>query len=371
MIKSKLKLLHGTLNLPVFLPDATSGFVRSLDTRDLKECKIEALMMNAFHLMQHPGSSVIKKFKGLHNYCSWHKPIITDSGGFQAYSMIKQNSQYGKITDNGIIYRPENSKNKINLTPEKSIQVQMSYEPDAVICLDDCTHPDDPEPIQKQSVERTIKWAKQCKKEYNRIINQKKQTPDKKPLIFAVIQGGNRSDLRKKCALALLDIGFDGYGYGGYPIDSQGNLMIDMLKTVRQSVPEKYPLLALGIGHPLNIIKCIKIGYSIFDCSLPTRDARSGRLYVIDYDNISNNNDSWFSCIYINDQKHIRKEQPVSDKCDCLACSNYSIAFLHHLFKRKDALYSRLATIHNLKSITRAMGSDPQFPITFQSHEHE
>lgn len=354
--KNKLKLLHGTLDLPVFLPDATFGFVRSLDSDDLVKCGIQAVMMNVFHLMHHPGSSVIKKFNGLHNFCNWDKPIITDSGGFQAYSMIKQNSKYGKITDNGIIYRPENSKDKTNLTPEKSIQLQMSYGADAVICLDECTHPDDPVQMQVQSVERTINWAKKCKKEYDKLTEQKNLPKDKKPLIFAVIQGGNNSELRKKCADALLEIGFDGFGYGGYPFDKNRALLIDMFKIIRKSIPEKYPLLALGIGHPASIIKCIDIGYSIFDCSLPTRDARKGRLYMLDSDKkISHNDNSWFSYLYIHDLKHIKSEKPISEYCSCNTCSNYSTAYLHHLFKRNDSLFFRLATIHNLSFVTKLM----------------
>lgn len=356
MTKSKLKFLHGTLDLPCFLPDATFGFVRSMDSSDLIKCKIKAVMMNVFHLMQHPGSSVIKKFNGLHNLFNWKYPIITDSGGFQAYSLIKQNAKYGSITDNGIIFRPENSSKKINLTPEKSIRLQLSFGADAVICLDECTHVDDSEPSQQCSVSRTISWAKKCKEEFNRIIKQKNTSEEQRPLLFAVIQGGNEPELRRRCAKALLEIGFDGFGYGGYPLDKNGDLLVHMLELTRKLIPQKFPMLALGIGHPVNIVKCIKMGYSLFDCSLPTRDARKGRLYVLNSDKkISPNDDSWFSYLYIYDKKHIKTEQPVSGYCDCETCANYSLAYLHHLFKRNDSLYFRLASIHNLRFITKLM----------------
>jgi len=226
-----LSLPNGEFKLPVFLPDATYGFVKSLSPEDLIQCNIEGLVMNGFHLMRKPGSSIIKKMGGIHKFYNWKRPVVTDSGGFQIYSMIRENKKYGKITNKGIIFYPDKGSNKINLTPEKSIRLQVSYGADIVICLDDCTHVSDSDEINKLSVERTIKWAVRCKEEYKKILREQKISP--RPLIFAVVQGGNDYGLRKFCGEALLDVGFDGFGFGGYPIDEKGDFVTDIVKYVR------------------------------------------------------------------------------------------------------------------------------------------
>jgi len=347
MQKGFLDVPHGRLRFPVFMPDATFGFVRSLDSEDLNRCGVQALVMNVFHLMQHPGSSVLQAFGGLHSFSRWQRPIITDSGGFQAYSLIRQDSNLGKITNKGILFRLRDSGRKILLTPEKSIQLQLKYGADVAICLDICTHVEDPMDAQKFSVERTISWAERCRREFDRIVTHKYASEKRKPLLFAVIQGGGIHDLRRECAEALLEIGFDGFCYGGYPLDGEGNLLVDMLRYTRRLVPSEFPMIALGVGHPRNIIKCIELGYELFDSSLPTRDARQGRLYA------SKPGKETCKYIYIQDERHIRNKAPISQGCDCFTCQNYSLGYLHHLFKMKDPLYFRLASIHNLRFVIR------------------
>src|SRR6266700_1662374 len=195
--RNTLHLPHGQIRLPAFLPDATLGVVRNVDSADLEQCGIEAVVMNTFHLMQRPGSSTITALGGLHSMAGWPRPIITDSGGFQAYSLIRQNATFGSINDKGITFQPEGSDRKFHLTPEKSIQLQLSYGADILICLDDCTHVDDSLQNQQESVKRTIDWAKRCKREFHRLIQQKKLPPEQQPLLFAVIQGGGSRELRK------------------------------------------------------------------------------------------------------------------------------------------------------------------------------
>jgi len=232
----------------------------------------------------------------------------------------------------------------------------MAYDSDVIICLDDCTHVDAPRSVQEQSVRRTIAWAKRCKQEYIRIAEQKKLEPKDQPRIFAVIQGGGCQDLRKQCADELLEIGFDGFGFGGWPLDSQGNLLIDILEFVRRSFPQKFPLHALGVGHPGNVAVCFHLGYSLFDSAMPTRDARHGRLYTFTIPtefNLDSSSNRWFEYVYINDAKHIKSSDPVSEYCDCLTCRQYSLGYLHHLFKIEDTLYYRLATIHNVRFMTQ------------------
>lgn len=353
-----LNLPHGRLRLPTYLPDATLGVVRSVDAIDLLQCKIEGVVMNAFHLMQRPGSSTVQALGGLHTMSGWQGPIITDSGGFQAYSLIHENPKYGTLTDNGMTVRTDRSARKVHLTPEKSVQLQLSYDTDVVICLDDCTHAEAPLEVQEQSVKRTIAWARRCKTEFNRILNQRRIPMDSRPLLFAVIQGGALNDLRKYCAEELLAIEFDGYGYGGWPLDSQGNLLIDVLAYTRELVPREYPMHALGIGHPCNVRECAKIGYGLFDSAMPTRDARHGRLYTFAPEVRASRRKlegKWFTYLYINDEKHIKANRPVSHDCDAVCCTHYSLGYLHHLFKINDALYLRLATIHNLRFMSMLM----------------
>lgn len=350
--RTSLHLPHGPLLLPAFLPDATLGVVRNVDSSDLEQCGIQAVVMNTFHLMQRPGSSTIAALGGLHRMAGWPHPIITDSGGFQAYSLIRQNAKHGFMNEKGITFRPEGSDREFHLTPEKSIQLQVASGADIVVCLDDCTHVDDPFEVQRESVTRTIAWAKRCKSEFERLMQQKRLPPERRPLLFGVIQGGGFHDLRKQCAAALLEMGFDGFGFGGWPLDAKGNLLVDIVRYTRELVPPELPMHALGVGHPANIVECARMGYDIFDSAMPTRDARHARLYV--FTGAAGlpapaSQEQWFRYLYVNDDKTIKDNGPVSPYCDCLCCTRYSVAYLHHLFKIDDSLFLRLATIHNLR----------------------
>ena len=346
--RDSLPLPNGSLELPAFLPDATLGVVRAVDSADLEACGIQAVVMNTFHLMQRPGSSTIQALGGLHRMSGWQRPIVTDSGGFQAYSLIRQNPKFGRLSDRGISFRPEGSGRKYQLTPEKSVQLQLAYGADVVICLDDCTHPDAPLEAQEESVRRTIDWARRSKREFERILAQKRQADGHRPLLFAVIQGGASRELRRRCAEELLEIGFDGYGYGGWPLDAEGQLLRDVVAYTRELVPREFPMHALGIGHPGSVVECVRMGYGIFDCALPTRDARHGRLYVL-----ARGSAEPASFVYIHDSRHIKSDAPIDAACDCLTCSRYSLGYLHHLFKIGDSLFLRLATIHNLRAMVR------------------
>lgn len=352
--RETLSFRNKTLYLPAFLPDATSGYVRAVDSKDLEGVKIQALVMNTFHLMLKPGSSTIQAFNGLHNFASWPRVIVTDSGGFQAYSLIRESDKFGTLTDRGIILRPEGKDRKFNLTPEKSVQLQLSYDTDVVICLDDCTHVDASRADQETSVTRTLDWAQRCKKTYLHQLEQRQVEESERPLIFGVVQGGGYPDLRKKCAEGLLEIGFDGFGYGGWPLDAQGNLLADMVGLTRELVPLEFPMHALGIGHPFNLLKTYLLGYDIFDCALPTRDARHGRLMrykIPTYEPLSG--EGWMEYVYMQDKKYIKDQRPISEDCDCPVCTHYSLGYLHHLFKTGDWLYQRLATLHNLRFMTQ------------------
>ena len=351
-----LDLPHGRVDLPVFLPDATRGVIRAVDTHDLAAVGVRVLQMNVFHLMQHPGSSTIDALGGLHRMIGWERPITTDSGGFQVYSLIRQDPRMGSITEQGALFRPEGSDRKFKLTPEKSIRLQFSYGSDILFCFDDCTHVDDPLDQQLASVRRTVKWAKQAKTEFGRLVQEKRLDDSTRPRLFAVIQGGGLLDLRKRCAEELLEIGFDGFGYGGWPLDAQGDLLRDVFAYLRELVPPQFPIHALGVGHPANVVESFRLGYWMFDSTMPTRDARHGRLYAFSADpERSSLSGDWFSYIYVHDKHHLKAAGPISPFCDCLCCRTYSLGYLHHLFKIGDPLFPRLATIHNLRFMMQLM----------------
>lgn len=355
-----LALPSGTLHLPTFLPDATRGFVRAVDSQDLEQCGIQGLVMNTFHLMQAPGSSTVQALGGLHTMSGWTHPIVTDSGGFQIYSLIHQNPKFGSINHKGANFHIGEGREvrKYNLTPEKSIQLQLGYGSDIVICLDDCTHVDAPYEDQKASVQRTIDWARRSRSEYDLITGERGLAEGQKPLLFGVIQGGGYPELRRRCAEALLEIGFDGFGYGGWPLDNEGQLLVDMLIYTRELVPKELPMHALGVAHPDNVLECSLMGYEMCDGAMPTRDARHARLYAFQVDPASPKTrlvGEWFHFVYCLDDKYIKADGPVSPYCDCLLCKRYSLGYLRHLFKSGDSLALRLATMHNLRFMTQLM----------------
>ena len=351
-----LRLRNQLVKLPVYMPDATLGVVRSVDAGDLEACQIQAVVMNTYHLMQRPGSTTIDSLGGLHEMSGWQRPIVTDSGGFQAYSLIQENPKLGAITEKGIHFKPEGAGRKYLLTPEKCIQLQFGYGSDVIICLDQCTHVDAPRDVQERAVVRTIRWARQCKDEYLDQLEHAKIREDARPRLFAVIQGGGYPDLRKACAEALLEIGFDGFGFGGWPLDKQGALLEDILGYTRSLVPVDYPMHALGVGHPKNVLACFDLGYDLFDSAMPTRDARHGRLLRFNQPSQGQTaglSGDWLSYVYIEDKRHIKADTAISPDCDCLCCQRYSLGFLHHLFKINDGLFQRLATIHNLRFMSQ------------------
>jgi queuine tRNA-ribosyltransferase len=348
-----LQMPHGPLPLPAFLPDATLGVVRAVGFDDVERCGTPAVVMNTFHLMQKPGSSTVRALGGLHRMTGWTRPIVTDSGGFQAYSLIRENPRYGRLDDHGISFRSGDEQRKFQLTPEKCIQLQLGYGSDVVICLDDCTHGDDPVEVHRVSVERTIAWARRCKREYERLIEQRSLSDGGRPLLFAVIQGGTHRDLRQRCAAELLELGFDGFGFGGWPLDRQGELLTETLAYTRELVPREFPLHALGVGHPENVVAGYRLGYEIFDSALPTRDARHGRLFAFAR-GVGLNGD-WLRIVRPQDNRHIKSTDPISAHCDCFTCRAHSLGYLHHLFKVGDSSYLRLATIHNLRFMAQLM----------------
>ena len=264
-------------------------------------------------------------------------------------SLAKKPGSGGRVTDEGVTFRPLGKK-KILLTPEKSIEFQFSLKTDMIVVLDDFTLKTDSYEKASESVERTIKWAKRSKDEFEKQCDKYKYKKIR-PYILGVVQGGDYLDLRAECTQRLTEIGFDGLGYGGWPITQEGYFNYAVAKTIADNSPDDYLLYGLGVGKPEEVVGCTKLGYTIFDCVLPTRDARHKRLYVYKADSMDEiKTEGDFYSYYVPDKEaHYQDTRPVSTACDCLLCANYSRAYLAHLFRIKEVTAMRLATIHNLR----------------------
>lgn len=345
------------LSLPVFFPDATRAVIRTLDSDDIKKTKTLGILVNTYHLYRELGQEVLKKHGGIGEFMSWEGGVISDSGGFQVMTLVKAGSKKGAITDKGVTFHPQGSR-KIKFTPEKSIQFQMKLRSDMLVVLDDFTAPKATYEQAKETVRRTILWAKKSKNEFEKICKEEKVSEDNKPYLLAVVQGGDYLDLRKECAQSLSEMGFDGFGYGGWPLTLEGNFNYDVAREIADNTPKGSFLYGLGIGKPDEIVGCVDLGFNIFDCVLPTRDARHGRLYVYEADSIDTieiRKAKFYSYYVPTKQKYYKDTGPVSTACDCLLCTKFSRAYLSHLFKIGDSTAMRLATIHNLRFYSTLM----------------
>jgi queuine tRNA-ribosyltransferase len=330
-----------------------------VDSRDLEACGVTGLVVNTFHLTSTPGAGLIKSQGGIHRFMRWECPIVSDSGGFQLLSMVRRDARYGTISDRGIHFtNVDRGSEKLKFTPEKSIQVQFDLGSDVMVCLDDCPSPDASAAENAEAVRRTVLWAQRCRQEFDRLLEVRGKAGQSRPLLFGVIQGGFEPQLRADCAGELLGLGFDGYGFGGWPLDAEGRFAEETLAYTAQLMPGDLPKFALGVGKPENIVCGFQMGYNIFDCVLPTRDARRGRLYAFtasSLDEVNVFDEGFYRFVYAKDKKHKRDPRPVSSACDCRCCRDYSQGYLHHLFEIRDVLAFRLATMHNLRFYTQLM----------------
>ena len=359
---------HGVIHTPFFMPDATRGFVKSLDTGDLNSIGMGPMVVNTYHLYLNPGMEIIKKAGGIHKFMNWKKPLLSDSGGYQIFSLIHKNPKAGKITDEGAMFKSPVDGSKHFLTPEKSIEIQFDLGVDMMVCLDDVPPHSFPKEKIEKSVRRTILWARRCKDEYENQIKKRKIKEADRPLIFGVIQGGVHFDLREMCAKELINIGFHGYGFGARHVDQNGNFLEEMVRQTAELIPEDSLRFALGVGTPEDIVKFVDFGWDMFDCVIPTREGRHGRLFLrksnfqFPISNFqSNHNDKisndqknktaelFYETININNEKFKNDFSPVDSRCDCVLCRSYTRAYLRHLFSTGDPLAMRLASIHNLK----------------------
>ncbi len=351
-----LATAHGDLVYPAFFPDATAGAVRSVDSADVEEVGISALMVNLLHLSSRPGTSVISAMGGLRKFMGWRGPVLCDSGGFQVLSLLTEQPGMGKVSRDGLTYRLQKGGPTKKLTPESCIRRQVQMGADVLFCLDYCTRPEASAQTQRESVDFTVEWASRCQDEFKRLMDSGKYNDEERPppLLFGIVQGGEDRALRQECADGLLELGFDGYGFGGWPIGEDG-LLLDMVRYVAELLPPDTPKHGLGIGKPENLAEAHRAGYGMFDCTIPTRDARRGRLYAFTgpMDDIELNGTDFYEYVYIQDERYVRDGGPVDESCDAVCCTRYSRAYLRHAFNANEALGHRLATIHNLRFYTR------------------
>mgnify|MGYP005811218387 CR=1 FL=1 len=317
----------------LFMPDATRGAVRFLTTKQLKDTGTQAIVTNTLHLLIHPGPQVIRQLGGIKKMMGWDGMVLTDSGGFQVFSLIHSKKWKGRVHENGATFRSPREGNVYELTPESSIDMQMAIGSDVLVCLDDCRDTGLSRHEAQVSVERTVAWAKRCRVHFDSVYGG---TAGTGKLLTAVVQGANFLDLRERCAKELVGIGFDGYNFGGFVVDKDGVLVEDEMRAVVENVPADSIRYAMGVGKPEDIRKGVEIGYNLFDTVLVTRNARHGTLYTSQGE------------IRIRNNGMALDERPVDPNCHCECCTNYSRAYLHHMMKNNEATAMTLCTIHNL-----------------------
>ena len=355
---------NGAVATPFFMPDATRASVRGLSTEDLRAAGVMSLVVNTYHLFLQPGADMIAKAGGIHRFMGWDGPILSDSGGYQVFSLIHKNPRLGKVTEEGALFRSVRDGTKHLLTPERSIQIQFDLGVDMMVVLDDPRPNDAPEEEIAQAVERTIRWALRCKGEYNRQIQERHLPEEKRPLLFGVIQGGMSKALRKKCAEGLISIGFDGYGFGARHIAEDGTFLEEIMAYTASLIPENAPRFALGVGTPSDIVRSVQCGWDLFDCVIPTREGRHGRLFLWKQSEISNlktqkpkhkNEESFYETINIQNERFKEDFTPIDPRCDCFACQHHTKAYMRHLFMAGEPLGARLASIHNVRFYIQLM----------------
>ncbi len=317
-----LETSHGTIETPFFMPVGTYGAVKSLCPEDLKnKVKTDIILSNTYHLYLRPGLEVIKRFSGLHKFINWNKIILTDSGGFQVYSLAK----LLKKSEDGVEFQSHIDGSKHFFTPEKVIEIQETLNSDIMMIFDDCVEYGAKIEDYIVAMKRTTNWAKRCKN-FKKSLN----------LLFGIIQGGFSENLRQSHLEEIVSIEFDGYAIGGLSVGEPKEEMYKIIEFITPKMPDNKPRYLMGVGKPEDILFAVENGIDMFDCVLPTRNARNGTLFTSK------------GPINIKRQEYKFKDEPLDENCNCYTCRNFSKAYLRHLFVSKELLSYRLNTIHNL-----------------------
>jgi len=318
----ELSTQHGIIKTPVLCPVGTQGSVKTLTPQDVKDVGMRIILANTYHLYLRPGIPVIAKLGGLHKFMNWDGAILTDSGGYQLYSL----SKLRQINDEGVIFRSHIDGSRHTFTPELAIKYQELIGADIIMVLDECIDHNESRERVWAAMVRTHQWAERCQKAHN-----KQGQP-----LYAIVQGGVFPDLRKQSAEHLTALNFDGYAIGGLSIGEPKSVTFDITEQTTALLPSNKPRYLMGVGAPEDVVECVARGIDIFDCAMPTRVARNGALYTRT------------GRIDIENAVHKEQEDPIEVTCNCYTCRNFSAAYLHHLFRSKELLAYRLATIHNL-----------------------
>ncbi len=327
--RSRLTTQHGTIETPVFMPVGTIGAVKTVDPNDLRNLSTQVILGNTLHLMLRPGLEIISLHGGLHKFNGWGGPILTDSGGFQVWSLAKMRN----ITEQGVTFRSPIDGSSIYVGPEESIQAQRVLGSDIAMVFDDCTaYPSSMDQV-RESMLRSCNWAKRSKIAFEGAENA----------LFGIIQGGIYESFRDESLERLIDIGFDGYAVGGLSVGEPTEEMYRVLAHIAPRMPSPRPRYLMGVGTPADIVYGVAQGIDMFDCVLPTRNARNGWLYTSK------------GIVKIRNAKYRHDLQPLDENCDCFCCSNFSRSYLRHLNQIKEPLGARLGTIHNLKYYSNLM----------------
>jgi len=314
----------GVIHTPAFMPVGTNGTVKAMTPDEIKEIGYEIILSNTYHLYLRPGHESIKKLGGIHKFINWHGPILTDSGGFQIYSL----ASLRKITSEGVEFRSHIDGSLHFITPEMAVEIQLAFGSDIIMVLDECVpYPSDKEYVTKSLI-LTTEWAKRCKEFFE---NQKTNNA-----LFGIIQGGVFPALRKKALDELVKIGFEGYAIGGLSVGEPKEEMYEIVKEIAPSMPDNKPRYLMGVGDLLDVLYAVEHGIDMFDCVIPTRNARNGTLFTSQ------------GRISIKRSEFKDDPSPLDPECDCYTCRNYTKAFLRHLYMCREILSMRLNTIHNL-----------------------
>ncbi len=320
--RGRLSFDRGVVETPAFMPVGTYGTVKAMTPEELKGLGAQIILGNTFHLMLRPGTDIIKKHGDLHDFMNWQGPILTDSGGFQVFSLAKMR----KITEQGVHFNSPVNGSKIFLSPEVSMQVQRDLGSDIVMVFDECTPYPAVENVVRESMEMSLRWAARSKAAH----------ADNPSALFGIVQGGTYPELRRESALGLTDIGFDGYAIGGLSVGEPADERNETLDHCLPNLPTDKPRYLMGVGKPEDLIEGVRRGIDMFDCVIPTRNARTGFLYTHQ------------GIVRIRNARHADDILPIDEQCGCYTCQHYSRAYLRHLDKCGEILGARLNTIHNL-----------------------
>jgi queuine tRNA-ribosyltransferase len=327
--RGRIDTPHGVVQTPVFMPVGTQGTVKGLTPEQLKALGTEILLGNTYHLTLRPGDELIAQLGGLHRFMAWDRPILTDSGGFQVFSL----AQIRKVTDTGVCFRSHIDGAPLELTPERAVAIQQNLGSDIAMVLDECPPSDAAEPAMQEAIRRTLLWAERCRRAHTR----------KDQALFAIVQGGTSFEWRRQCARHLIEMDFPGYALGGFSVGESADAMHAALPGVADLLPVEKPRYLMGVGRPEDLLAGIAAGIDMFDCVMPTRNGRNASAFTGD------------GPIRLRNAVHRRDSSPVESGCPCYTCANFSRAYLHHLFQADEMLGPTLLSLHNIAFYLRLM----------------